>query len=1570
MKKYKTMKTLYNILSGSGRRIVATATLLVTMMLCSTQAIAAFNMDQDIWICNNGNWDLSNVYLHLEGNGWAAPDIQFTSKGYGLYQAVGSGNYNNLYAFSIVVGGTSQGRVWEGKDASHCCFYTNDSGWGVVPNQYGIMETHEGTYVWNVNFSYNGTNWSQNGNRNASYSGDKDFGIVTTDVKLTQYWAWCYGDSHDLKLFRKIKYNNNSWPDDFTEEYSQHWNDSGDKQITSQGEKVIFKYENLYPGIYQYQYYLRVDGNGFTQDAYKYATNNGSNMKISFTVPGFLNLSASSHGFGTVNQGGMSSEFEFTYNHYGTPLNSSNCSITTSSGSSGSVVDYFTVTSIGESSVKVAFTPKSSTSVGSKTAYLHITDAQSKSLSVITLTGTVAEGAQITAGDEPVLNLGPLVTLSGYIKQAGCNGSVTQDYRPYGFYYIKKSGNECADVASGALIEVDNGPKTTGDVFSATITGGLENNTEYYYKPYVKNPDNNVVTASDNCYEFRTLGPCNYPTGDTIYYTIDASKTKDPCNLVFPTIDAALEELRTHNDNSAEDFWWDNVHSMLKRNIVFEIVPSADGYGVKDNRVDFSNINKFNAATGSVPTKRFIIRPKEAGTKPVIWGMDLANSRWVTVKSVDIRRTAPSTSDGIGHSCILIGLNDASNTIAVGYMENSGLEFKDCIIEGKNFCCIHANGVNGLYMENCNLVAEGDDNTTEDTFNWGASMKFMNSKNITLLRNNFKGAHANNIFAQNTQNMLIMENVFWNDNAVTRGSNSSWNYKAIIRLIKFGISDADHNVKNIGMYYNTMYLANNPGHADNFDFLTFGGLFGDQTQTSGDYDWNTIDFKYNNCYSYDTAVPGKSTSPFCGNDISGSTHITNNNFWSKYDKEVLHPDPKTAISVFSFGNNIKTPYVSLDPGDGMVCETAPNTPEGIIIKGNGMNEGPRISSDISGLGAEKITSDRNYVERPEGDTWTYGAYQTSTGSDVDKIIWHATTEFSEGVYHWDNRNNWYRETADGRLVLVNCTDRLSENLEVIIPDKNDPKYGKIPGYPTIIPWDSDLRKGEATSIYGKYGAEAVFAGADGVIGTADKTHYVKNLTINYGGALLGVENLNNGTKRYTNVKTNLSVPRKEWILVGSVVSNAISGDFYKYHKPHVYMQQFTVDNSGNVAWNTPFTDLKTKINPQSSFAIFAADQYGEYKLPAKTYYTREENNPERAANAADEPVTITQTGDFAYDHPDATNGDGYATIELKEGYNILNNAYPAVMDATALNTALNTLCGGGNFSIKLFDYTDGDWRSYSLVSAENRFILPQSGFLIQNTSGLTKYLKLEPSLFAGNRSTMLRNASAEAGVIVKAINTATSKGSVIGVFYNVFNEDKTFNASSTENAELYVIGDNSKKLSVFGISDMQAVVPLGVRNKAESAISVKFNIERAIDMQSVILEDRSVDPVAKYDLLNGDMPVFRNIPSGDTNGRFFLNINYAEESSDPEVPTAIIDHDSESAACGIEIYTVGNLLHVVAQDIDIIKSITITDLAGRTFSVKPSDAVHSISNVNALSGTYIVTAITERCAVQQKVLIK
>ncbi len=1285
-----------------------------------------------------------------------------------------------------------------------------------------------------------------------------------------------------------------------------------------------------------------------------------SGYNSTFTVPGFSSASSSVN-FGTI-MAGSSENRTASYTHYGTALTAAKYAISGTNASMFSIDN----SSISESSVTVKFTPPAGTAAGTKTATLTITDPTVSSRThVVTLTGNVSAGPEVLIGDDPKVSDGPVVKLSGYLKYSACTPVLTT----YGFYYIEKGGDNCSSVTSGTIVSSTGAQKETGGTWESTITSGLKQNTEYYYKPFVKDAESPyLVYTSDDCGTFTTGGGCDLPTGDVIYYTIDASETENPCTLTFPTFESALANLKSHNTNGADDYWWDSSHSMLKKNIVFQVVPSSKGYGTSGSKIDFSNINKYDG-TSSVPTKRLTIEPKTAGTKPIIYGLDMENSRWITVNSMYIQRD--NTNKGLNYSAIILGLNSENNATDVGKVADAGIEFINCDIYGKNFCSIHAHGLDGFYMENCNLVAKGDDDTTEDTFNWGASIKFMNCKNIILARNNFKGAHANNIIAQNVQNMLVMNNVFWNDNAVTRGSNTGWDYKAFIRLIKFGLDDEEtaHNVKNIGMYYNTFYLANSADHSDKVDFLMFGGKFNKSgTQTAKYYEFNTIDFMYNNCYSYDTDTPGRPTdgdyTSFCGLDISSSTHIKSNNFWA-------HAGGTDYSSSFAFGADQH--YVDMSLTGGMVCVTAPNTPEGLIIKGTSLNLGTKIANDVSGMGAESITNDRKNKARPLGGTgWTYGAYQQATsGEVVTTIVWRGSNDGSTGNI-WDNRSNWVN-AATGEAIT--CVDELSENLKVIIPAKDDPTYGPIKKYPTIPAWNASSREA--------FGDEAVYAGT--VI--VESSLFAKDIEVNYGGAIMGVENLkeSSGTYRYRSTRTQVTVKPKEWVLVGSVVRpfedkekafapttlpkdttarSTQSGDFYMNNLPHVYMQQFTVNEStGDVSWGYPFTELDQPIAANQCFAIMVANQYGPRKFPANVYYSRlGQEDPTKNGTIS---RTSNLVGRFIHENPSPR-------IALASGYNILNNSYPASISSTELATALSSLLGSDNYEIKVYNYTNDEWCDYSTAPAEDKFIKPQSGYIIRNKT-TANTLNLSSSIFDDTHSTSYkpdyRRAYDNAGIVLYVQNIVSQKGSRIGVSTNGTNSEKTFNASVDDNAELYII-DGEIKRSTLRCDDMQIVVPLGVRNKSDKTYSIKFTLLSQEGVESVVLEDRSVSPVAQYDLLTDVVPTFSGIQPGDNEGRFYLNINYATEG-DVEIPTVVDEaKDETNREYALDIFAVGNVVTVSASSDDVIETITITDMVGRSTQLKPSGTNYSRHELAVATGTYIVTATSAKATGVKKVIIK
>lgn len=214
--------------------------------------------------------------------------------------------------------------------------------------------------------------------------------------------------------------------------------DATDVLVSSGNNRVVGKNgtmnitlvdNNTAPG----KYYLQLQGMGRMRWCNgDFNTNNGSEVKASYIVPGFAKTTAS-QAFGSVGIGSnISKTISFT-NHYGTTLTTSNCVL------SGTNKSEFSVTSISETGVTVKFTPSSS---GSKSATLTITDAHSKKCT-ITLSGTAtpptytvtfnanghgtAPAAQeVIQGNKATQPAAPTATgytFGGWYREAGCTNA-------------------------------------------------------------------------------------------------------------------------------------------------------------------------------------------------------------------------------------------------------------------------------------------------------------------------------------------------------------------------------------------------------------------------------------------------------------------------------------------------------------------------------------------------------------------------------------------------------------------------------------------------------------------------------------------------------------------------------------------------------------------------------------------------------------------------------------------------------------------------------------------------------------------------------------------------------------------------------------------------------------------------------------------------------------------------------------------------------------------------------------------------------------------------------------------
>lgn len=1507
----KTMKNLYNICKSTGRRFSATVLTLVASLLCATSVWASFKIGNDIWLCNDGNWS-GTFKLHVWGSNWSKDipfTLEFSATGASFYRAANSGS-EEVDGFGIKVNDVyqSESQQTSARTTTNNCFYTNSKSYGGI----NIMQ------YWNI--GHDGGNWLNNDGY--GFNQTVNAGVVTS-FTFDRFWYknTFYTESIDnIVLYYTLNGTdvNNYWS-------AYNCNSCGyfDKTETWAGNNLLNNGAIHNPGVNTLGLYWQPKKNnnnvGFQYESF-----------VTFTLPGFAGGSNSIN-FGNVKRGvEKSSSLATAYTHYGTTLTTSNCSI------GGTHASMFNVTNISESNVTVRFAPPAGVAMGSKSATLTITDAHGKTKTISLSATVVSENDPIVLiADTAHISDGPTAVLQGYLKQTGCVENINR----YGFKYAAT----CAGVESGTdVYSTVASPMKQGAVFSKTISSGLTENTTYYYKAYIYSPTAGTTYSSD-CETFTTRNGCNYATGDTIYYTINASaEENDDCALVYKTFEAALTNLKLRTSGTTD--WYSSSNKLLKKHIVFQVAPGT--YGTSGSWIDFSQINYYNSGSVTTPTKYFIIRPLKKNTKPIIYGMKLADSRWVTVDGMNIKRD--NTTKGLDYSAILVGRDVETNNLTVGSRSESDwrIKFVNCEIEGKNFCSIHANGIDGFYMENCNLVAGGAD--TRDTYNWGASIKLMNSKNIIMLRNNFKGAHANNIFAQNVRNMLIMNNVFWNDNAVTtvgQGWSTPNNEKAIIRLINYGASDNDHKVQNIGMYYNTMYIAENTatGYDEPVNFLCLGGVASGapaQDKSFTYYDRSTIDFMYNNCYSYDTGMSGRPTSGdkgFGNEDVSSSTHLAHNNFWSQYDT-----DHSSVKSGFAFGSDAD--FVNVKD---QVCKTTANTPEGLVVKGTGLNRGSHLTADVasatyagSSINATTIYDDRLKFEiRPRNsDPWTLGAYQQALPHSIDVIIWNGG---ENNV--WDNRNNWIKPNGQ----LVTCTDILDENLHVIIPAPNSEQYplppsGSITNYPSIPVWNDENIPEEGVRI-----------------GSPTANKYAKNIELEYGASVKGVENLaSSSPARYVEATSYYTAGRNEWILVGNVVKpftdgtkttvrNVNSGDYFiAGQEPHVYMQHVVQDES-SVKNGTPFTSLEQAVSGQSTYMIRIPDQYGPYKLPASIYYSKKVPNKAKLGDAT-EPKTFEFNGRFAADAglPSYTglNNDG-------ETFNFVNNYYPANLK---IKDVLDANSGWG---AKYYNY---DSKSWVPVVSSSVLVKPQAGFILVG-NGATTITPLASHYATGN--TAYKRANADDLAQLSVYNTFDNSGSTVFITSDGRNSVKAFGWNQTT-PEMY-IAKESGMYDVY-VSDFYGErIPLGIRNSSGGRITIKFVLEEFTGFDEVILEDAKENMT--YDLTE-EQPIFNGIPTGDYEGRFFLNIGGMMDPTNVEEFKESVADDRDSAS--ISIFANHNKITVSASPDSKLEAIFVSDMSGRSWSLQPNGSNYSEHYLPVAAGVYTVKVVSDKMIEVKKVIIK
>ena len=1220
------------------------------------------------------------------------------------------------------------------------------------------------------------------------------------------------------------------------------------------------------------------------------------------------------------------------------------------------------------------------------------------------------EQTDVLLSKQPIVNKATKkATLYGYLK----NNSGCYPITDYGFYYcFVVDGEKCKpSAASSNKLAVDPSHQLVrSEEFSAELE--LMDGYTYYYRAYAVINDVPVLSQETR---MISTDPCVQQVccGAPVVYTINADPSfqENLCKLHFNSLQDAIDHLKNSSYRTDAYQYAEEVGSSynLKQPVVMNVVYYDDdptdntsaytyrgttnvGKRAGDAMPKNSNLIEDINRTATNAANTLTIKAGTKTAKPWIHHIVLRNSKNIVLDSLCIY-SDPVLYDGktIGDNAIEMDINHANGSDNwnqlnsrtgdglddKGFLSNANILVQNCMIGSDGFTGAHISSMDGITFKNNDFEIVAGANMNK---NYGASFKLLYCKNVKFIENNFRGDHATLMWIQEVNNMLVMNNVFWNTNKLVIDKEGD-QYPAAMRLV----TQFSNSIANVGFFYNTYYFAENNltvAVPSGYDFLQMTHTV---SGGSGDINVNTIKFQYNNCYSYDSDAHGRTaddyqiknpdnssliqTGPFLGITLPDA-NFCGNNFWSQYDE-----DRKYTSSKFAFGCNANN-FINVK---GQVCETSATGPSSLMINGEGLDYGVKPDIAFTGitLTDEEWYSDR-YLSavRPNTDKgWTYGAYQSKDEIKTNTIYWVGLND------KWDDRNNWEYETRDASGMMVrqrvSCINQLSEDLKVVIEEigtvevAGGRKWPKVPAS-----FDAIARKTESGGVPE---AEQVNAGND---------KFASTIELEYGAGLRGVENLNdNGTLRYDKAIVHFDADRDKWLLVGPIVRpfkngkdgetrSVNSGDYYKNLEPIVYMHETTIDENGDISWGKTFGDLNIDVNSNTVFAINASLWYGPYFDNAEDYLKYEGIAVDDAAL-----VPYTFTGRFAVEEGKSL---GYYTFNgLNDGKNLLNNVYPCNLNAKTIEALADGLGG----TINVYNYEQGAFESTSASSASgNVYIKAQNGFVfIPHDNNTNKEFKFTDEILAEG-STRTRSAERvlpSFSLRVDNANTTKPGASNVVVRYDeeldssmesLLNTPKVF-TKNVDTPESYIIHKEGKYTRLDTHKE-KVCIPLGVR--VQKPMNLTFEKVYNEGYEEVTLVDTKTQ---KYYNLLERVYTTDVVNVGETEGRFYLNLTVASEEDDDLIEDEEEDNNENTEGdvttevdetvedVDINIYAVdGNTIHVVTIGTSL-QTIYVSDMAGRTDSYNVDGNFAELS-LPVSQGVYTVNVIADKATKIGKVILK
>lgn len=560
---------------------------------------------------------------------------------------------------------------------------------------------------------------------------------------------------------------------------------------------------------------------------------------------------------------------------------------------------------------------------------------------------------------------------------------------------------------------------------------------------------------------------CEFPeiTGDTVYVHINQFVESDPCNYVFNSFEQAFAVLKSNPAVcSASTVMFGSLRqddiTLLKPVVMLvhfgpayyrgvEKVGMSGGHINDAPAIFFRNINREGGKT-------LIVRTADAsGNRAVLVHPVIRRSRNVVLDNLDIisdkdlRDNALDIDTGEGDNN-LEGLERDFNIVPLSNVDHN-ITLKNCFVESYGRNGIHVVGIKGIHVENNEFYTKYDFSVNqtegEDVVDWGGTIKFINTTDVKFLRNDSEGTLATSFFIQGCQRVLLMNNVFWNDNAVAvEQLKDNGRTVANVRLVNFGTQADAFPLKNIGIYYNTFFIKNNPSTdlADSyvkFDFFRLGGKQQPVDDNNKDnFDPNTIRFQYNNCYSYDEDIEGNNDTydnehklTFYLQGIGRSTDwcqcFSYNNFWSKYDE--VHDNTSSCFEIGKFCTGTDETYNLYANVSEQVCKTDPKRPGALVVKGDAMNIGTMIEGDVSLQGADQLFNDRLNPDNSENCVRP----RMSVDNSNDALSPYDDIYIEPGTINLFTSPIVGSQTTDVMVTSIKLTPKSDVNLSIV--DKND-----------------------------------------------------------------------------------------------------------------------------------------------------------------------------------------------------------------------------------------------------------------------------------------------------------------------------------------------------------------------------------------------------------------------------------------------------------------------------------------------------------------------------------------------------